>query len=152
MLRVALAGLHLLALGLGLAAVIYRGSALREPIADASLKRAFKFDTMWGIAAVLWIATGLWRLLSEIEKPASYYFHNSFFDLKMSALILILLLEIWPMIALIRWRIQLKKGVAPASVATVAAARRIAMLSHIQALLVVVMVFAAAAMARGFGA
>jgi putative membrane protein len=152
MLRVALAGLHLLALGLGLAAVIYRGSALREAITDASLKRAFKFDTVWGIAAVLWIATGLWRLLGEIEKPTSYYFHNSFFDLKMGALFLILLLEIWPMITLIRWRIQLRKGAAPSSVATVTTARSIAMLSHIQALLVVIMVFAAAAMARGFGA
>jgi putative membrane protein len=151
MLRVILAGLHLLMLGLGISAVLYRGSMLREPFSEYSLTRVFKFDTMWGISAIIWIATGLWRLLGGIEKPTSYYLSNSLFMTKMTALILILLLEIWPMITLIRWRIQLKKGGAPTTVATIEAAKKIAILSHVQALLVVIMIFAAAGMARGFG-
>ncbi len=35
MLRVALAALHLIALGLGLGAVLTRGNALREPVSSA---------------------------------------------------------------------------------------------------------------------
>ena len=70
----------------------------------------------------------------------------------MTFLILILLIEIGPAITLVRWRVALlKKGQPPESVASPQAAKRIAMLSHIQALLVVLMVFAAAGMARGLG-
>lgn len=143
MLRVIVASFHLIALGLGLGAVLTRGNVLREPISASSLKRAFRADTLWGIAAILWIATGLWRLFGGLEKGVPYYLANSFFHAKMTFFILILLIEIWPAITLVRWR----KG----SAATPEAAKRIAMLSHIQALLVVLMVFAAAAMARGLG-
>jgi len=151
MLRVALAGFHLLALGVGLFAVVYRATALRELVTESSLKRAFKFDSLWGIAAGIWIVTGVWRLLASIEKPASYYFGNSLFQSKMGALVLILILEIWPMITLIRWRMQLRKGMAPAAIAAPETVKRIAILSHIQATLIVIMVFAAAGMARGYG-
>jgi len=76
MLRVALAGLHLLALGLGLGAVLFRGTALREPPTAASLTRAFRADTLWGVAAALWIGSGLWRALAGTEKSLQYYLHN----------------------------------------------------------------------------
>src|SRR5215471_16049516 len=149
MLRIVLAALHLLALGIGLFAVVYRGSALREAITESSLKRAFRFDALWGIAAGLWIATGLWRFLGSIEKPMTYYENNSLFRVKMGALLLILLLEVWPMITLIGWRKQMRKAAAPAAIVSVNTAKRVATISHVQALLVVIMVFAAAGMARG---
>jgi putative membrane protein len=152
LLRVIVASFHLIALGLGLGAVLTRGTVLREPITPGSLRRAFRADTLWGIAAILWIATGLWRLFGGLEKGVPYYMHNTFFMAKMTFLILILLIEIGPAVTLVRWRIALlRKGQPPESVATPQAARRIAMLSHVQALLVVLMVFAAAAMARGLG-
>ncbi|MFL6649479.1 MAG: DUF2214 family protein [Sulfurifustis sp.] len=149
MLRVILAALHLLALGLGLGAVIYRGAALREVPDERSMGRAFRADTLWGIAAGLWIVTGLWRYLGQTEKAFTYYNHNYFFLAKMILLAVILLLEIWPMITLIRWRIAMKRG-GSASVVIPGRARLIAGISHVQALLVVLMVFAASAMARGY--
>lgn len=151
MLRVTLAAFHLLALGLGLGAVIYRGAALREVPDVRSMGRAFRADTLWGIAAGLWIVTGLWRYLGQTEKAFSYYNHNYFFIGKMILLVAILLLEVWPMITLIRWRIAMKRG-ASASVVVPGHARFIAIISHAQALLVVLMVFAASAMARGYSA
>lgn len=63
----------------------------------------------------------------------------------MALFVVILLLEIWPMTTLIRWRIQLRRG---ATVDT-AAAPALARISEIQAALVVLMVFVAAALARG---
>jgi putative membrane protein len=150
-LRIVLAALHLIALGLGVGAVRQRAMALREDPTVASLRRAFRADTQWGMAAALWISTGLWRLLAGTEKPTGYYLGNHFFMAKMGLLLLILSLELSPMITLIKWRRAIREGGAPEAVATPAGRKRIATISMIQGLLVVLMVFAAVMMARGLG-
>lgn len=77
MIRIALAVTHLLALGIGLGAIHGRGRALNALAADpGALRRAFAADSWWGIAAVLWIGTGLWRVLAGTEKTPSYYATN----------------------------------------------------------------------------
>jgi len=151
MLRITLAAIHLIALGLGLGAVIARGTALRESPSNAALRRAFRSDTTWGIAAALWIVTGLWRLLAGIEKPMGYYLANPVFHAKIGLFILVLVLEFWPMITLIRWRRTFSAGESAERLMMSGAGRRIAMISHLEALVVVVMVFVAVALARGFG-
>jgi len=151
MLRVVLAAFHLVALGIGLGAVITRGNALREPVTTGSLQRALRADALWGIAFALWLITGLWRLIGETEKTLAYYTHNTLFLTKMALLVLILALEIWPMLTLIQWRRALGRGTLLKEAVTPVTARRIATISHLQALLAVLMVFAAAGMARGFG-
>ncbi len=151
MLRLALAVLHLLALAIGFRAVIARGIALREPVTGDSLRRAFRADSEWGVAALLWISTGLWRYLAGTEKMTNYYNYNELFRTRMALLVLILALEMWPMITLIRWRVALGRGGAPANVVSESRARRIGAISFIQAALVVLMVCAAVGMARGFG-
>lgn len=150
MLQITLAALHLVALGLGLGAVINRGTALREVPDLRSVQRAFRADMIWGIAAILWIGTGLARYLGGIEKGVGYYNANYFFLAKMTLLGVILLLEIWPMVTLIRWRIAIGRGGSPGVVAVPGTGRIIATISHVQALLIVLMVFAAAAIARGY--
>jgi putative membrane protein len=142
------AAVHLLALGIGLGAVWARGRALGGELTDAGLRRVFYADTWWGIAAVLWIATGLTRAFGGLEKGSAYYLHNTFFRIKMTLLVIILLLEIAPMVALIRWRMQLARGVQP----DLRAAKTYARISFIEGGLVVLMVLAATAMARGYGA
>jgi len=151
MLQVTLAILHLLALGLGLGAVLNRGTALREPPTAASLRRVFRADTVWAIAGFLWIATGLVRWFGAIEKPEEYYSANMFFIAKMSLLAVVLILEVGAMVTLIRWRRAAARGESPEAIASPARASQLATLSHVQALLVVLMVLAAVAMARGFG-
>ena len=154
-LRLVLAWLHLLALGIGLWSVLVRGQALKEAVRGGSrgeaLRRAFSADAHWGAAAGLWIVTGLWRLFAETEKSIGYYMTNHAFFAKMGFLALILVLEVWPMLTLIRWRVAMRKG-ATAEAVPPATANRIATISYVQALLVVAMVFAAVAMARGAGA
>ena len=151
MLRITLAALHLIALGLGLGAVIARGTALRESPSNAALRRAFRSDTTWGFAALLWIVTGVWRLVEGIEKPTSYYLANPVFHAKMGLFLAILLLEIWPMLTLMRWRRTFSAGESAERLMTRGSGKRIATISHIEALLVVAMVFVAVALARGFG-
>jgi len=152
MLRITLAALHLMALAVGFGAVLGRGASLRKPASDEALRRAFHFDAQWGVAAALWIGTGLWRYLGETEKSTAYYNGNHLFLTKMGLLALILVLEAWPMVTLIRWRRAVGRGTAPDAVAPAGTARRLAAISFVQAGLVVVMVFLAAGMARGFGA
>ena len=106
------AALHLLALGIGLGAVWSRGRALQGTLDANGLKRVFYADSWWGIAAIVWIATGLVRAFGGLEKGSTYYLNNSFFRVKMTLLILILILEIVPMVGLIRWRVAVRRGVA----------------------------------------
>ena len=152
MLRITLAVLHLLALGIGLWAVLARGRALRERLDVAALRRAFDADAHWGLAAALWIGTGLWRYLGETEKTTAYYNGNHLFLAKMGILVLILVLEVWPMVTLVRWRVALGRSEASVAAVDPAAARRIAAISYVQGVLVVLMVIAASSMARGYGA
>src|SRR5919206_2160505 len=100
MLRLTLAWLHLLALGVGLGAVWARARSLRGPLDAAALRRAFVADAWWGVAAGLWLATGLWRLLAGTEKATGYYLTNHVFFAKMGMFVLVLLLEVWPMATL----------------------------------------------------
>jgi len=146
-LRWILASLHLLALGIGLGAVCVRAMALRRPDANG-LRRAFAADTAWGLAAGLWIATGAARAFGGLEKGSDYYLGSTAFQVKMALLLAILVLEVAPMVTLVRWRIQLKRGAE----IDLRRAPLLARISLVQAVLVVCMVFAATAMARGMGA
>ena len=152
--RLTLAWLHLVAFGIGLGAIWVRASALRtRPLDRPALRRAFAADGAWGVAALLWLATGLWRWFGSTEKSAGYYVRNSVFHAKLGLFLLILILEIWPMITLIRWRLAVgrsEKGGAAWS-APEETAGRVAALSTAQAVIVLLMVLAATAMARGYG-
>ena len=153
MLRLTLAALHLLALGIGLGAVWSRARTLAGPLDQAAFRRAFAADAWWGVAAIVWIATGLWRVFGGLEKAPGYYWGNHVFLGKMGMLGLVLLLEIFPAITLVRWRMTIRRGAGGALVpGATPVARRIAGVSYVQALLIVVMVGLAVAMARGYGA
>jgi uncharacterized membrane protein len=147
--RLALAWLHLLALGIGLAGVWARARALRDSLRDpedrGALRRAFVADAWWGIAALLWLGTGLWRLIGGTEKATGYYMANRAFHVKLGLFLLVGALEVWPMMTLMRWRAK-KAPPNPRD------AGRIEIVSYVQCGLVVLIVLAAAAMARGYAA
>jgi putative membrane protein len=148
--RITLAVIHLLALGVGLGAIYARARTLNRTTADA-LSRAFAADSWWGVAALLWIITGLWRAIAGVEKTPSYYWHNHMFYAKMGFLLIVLALEVWPAATLIRWRVASKLGTLPAPDALARTGKRIARISDVQTALVVAMVVAAVMMARGYG-
>lgn len=141
------AWLHLLGLGIGLGAVWARARALRGPLDTAGLRRVFHADGWWGVAAAVWIGTGLVRVLGGLEKGMEYYLQSHVFWLKMALLLVVLVLEIGPAVTLARWRVQLAKGTQPDT----ARAARFARISYVQLVLVLLMVLAATAMARGMG-
>ena len=147
-LRWLVAAAHLLALGIGLGAVWGRSRALRGTVLDTvAIRRALAADAWWGVAALLWLGTGIWRAFGGLEKGSQYYLRSDAFLAKMGLLGVILLLELWPMATLVRWRMQRQRGELP----DLSRAAAFARISEIQALLVILMVFAATAMARGLG-
>ena len=153
MLRIALAVLHLLALGVGLGAIYARARSLNGLAGSPdAVRRVFVADAWWGIAALLWIGTGLWRALAGTEKPWGYYWSNHVFLAKMGLLLLVLLLELVPMITLIGWRRATAAGTRPEARALAPRARLLARISDVQTLLVIAIVVAAVTMARGYGA
>ncbi len=142
-----LATLHILTFGIGLYAIWSRANALKK-LKDASgLNEVFKADSLWGLAALLWIATGLWRAFGGLEKGSHYYLHSKTFIAKMVLFLLVFIIEIKPMLTLIQWRIKKRKN-EPIDFSS---ARLLARLSHIELGLVAIIVFLATAMARGLG-
>jgi putative membrane protein len=141
------AWMHLLGLGIGLGAVWARARALRGPLDAAGLRRVFHADGWWGAAGVIWIGTGLVRMIGGLEKGMEYYLQNHVFWGKMTLLLVLILLEIGPAVTLVRWRRQLAKGTQPDT----SLAGRFARISYAQVVLVLLMVLAATAMARGVG-
>lgn len=157
MLRLSLAVLHLLALGIGMGAVYGRARALAlVGTAPDALRRAAIADAWWGVAALLWVSTGLWRALAGTEKVSGYYWSNHVFYAKMGLFVAVGLLEVWPMLTMMRWRRGLGADGGAALVAGDAGlartARRVARVSDVQLLLLVGIVVAAVMMARGYGA
>jgi putative membrane protein len=139
--------LHVIALAIGLPAVFLRGRALKGRLDADGLRRLFAADTAWGLAALLWLVTGLLRAFAGLEKGTAFYLASPLFWLKMALFVAIVALELWPMATFIRWRSEQKRGMAPDT----SRAATFFRLSHVQLALVVLMVFVASFMARGFG-
>ncbi|PWE46379.1 DUF2214 domain-containing protein [Pseudomonas prosekii] len=141
-----LAAIHLLAFALGLWGVLVRGCAFsRLAAGTAQVRNVLVADNVWGISAIVLLITGLMRAFGGFEKGTDYYLQQPLFHLKMTLFVIILLLELMPMITLIKWRIALGRG---ASI-DLGRAKLFARISHMEALLMMLMVIAATGMARG---
>lgn len=138
-----LSTLHLLALAIGLPGVFMRGRALRAGAVD----RVLAADNLWGIAAVLWLVTGLTRAFGSFEKGSGFYLNSGTFLVKMGLFAVVLLLELWPMVTFIKWRICRARGL-PIDASRLAALARV---NDLELAIVVAMPFVASMMARGIG-
>jgi putative membrane protein len=149
-LRASLSALHILALAIGFGAVFARGRRLRDlsrsPEDAGALSRLFQADNLWGLAALLWIATGLARVFGRLEKMPDFYLRNGFFWVKMALFLLVLALEILPMVTFIRWRVARSRGGAPVAGANLP---RLIALNDAEVAIILLIPFAAALMARG---
>lgn len=139
-----LSAIHVLTLALGLGAVFLRGRALGGPLDDAGWRRLLAADNAWGLAAGLWIASGLARVFFGGKEPG-FYWHNGFFWVKLGLFGLVFALELAPMITFIRVR-SARKHHTPLPRFSVEIYRRI---NSVELALVVTIVFVAAFMARG---
>jgi putative membrane protein len=139
-----LSSVHVLTLALGFGALFIRGRALAGPLDEAGWQGLLAADSVWGVAAGLWIASGLGRVFFGGKEP-SFYWHNGFFWVKLALFALVFMLELTPMMTFIRVRLARRRNTALPRF-SVEAYRRI---NSTEFGLVVVIVFVAALMARG---
>ena len=147
MISAIVSALHLLALAIGLPAVFLRGRGLKGRLDTEGLRRLLAADNAWGIAALVWVVTGLLRAFGGLEKGTEFYLRSPLFWIKMALFLVVLVLEVQPMLTFIRWRSQLRNDLP----VDTSSARRLYTINHIELAIVVVMVFVASFMARGFG-
>lgn len=139
---------HLLALAIGLPSVVLRGRALKRlQTSPAETGAVLAADNVWGLAALLWIGTGLARVFGGFEKGSTFYLNSGAFWLKMALLAGVFLLELWPMATFIRWRIREAKGLPIDTSSSVALWR----VNALEVGLTLAMPFVASLMARGLG-
>jgi len=139
-----LSAIHMLTLALGLGAIFARGRALAMPLDDAGWKRLLAADNAWGVAALLWIASGFARVFFGGKQP-DFYWRNGFFWLKLGLFGLVFVLEQAPMSTFIRVRMARRRG-APLPQFPIQVYRHI---NRIELALIVTIVVVAAFMARG---
>jgi uncharacterized membrane protein len=65
-----LSAIHMLTLALGLGGIFARGRAMSRPLDEDGWKRLLAADSVWGVAALLWIASGLGRVFFGGKEPA----------------------------------------------------------------------------------
>lgn len=149
------AALHYLALGIGMGGLFMRGLYLKQIALKhagekpSALSKVFIADNLWGLAALLWVATGLLRFLHGYEKPTEWYLYNHAFWLKMGLFLLLFALEMFPMVKLIQFRMQRRKSeqFMPAAGALAPLVR----VNRIEFALLLVIPIVASLMARGIG-
>jgi putative membrane protein len=138
-----LSAIHVLTLALGVGGLFARGRAMSRPLDEEGWKRLLAADTVWGVAALLWIASGFGRVFFGGRTP-EFYWRNGFFWVKLALFGLVFALELAPMIMFIRVR-QARRKHAELPRYPIDLYRRI---NAVELALVVVIVFVAAFMAR----
>ena len=138
---------HLLAFTL-VACVAYEFLAFRKVLTVEEARRIQRVDLVYGISAGLLLIVGLLRVFL-FEKGVNFYIHNPFFWVKIAAFALVALMSIDPTLRFIRWNRTLKEGQPPEI--SEAEFKRTRFLLHLELTGIVIILLAAAMMARGIG-
>ncbi|MFC5607104.1 DUF2214 family protein [Variovorax soli] len=143
-----LAYVHLLAI-LTMVVFISSEAALCrvEWINKAVVERLARVDAIYGMAALVVLATGIARTVWGVKGPA-WYWTNPLLHVKLTLFIIVGLMSIVPTMTYLRWRKQLRAGGALPADAEVRKTRKLVMIqAHILVLIPLFAVF----LARGFG-
>ena len=138
---------HLLAFTLT-ACIVYEFIAYRKNMSNAEMRRIQRVDLAYGISAGLLLIVGVLRVFF-FEKGPNFYMNNPFFWVKMNAFLVMGLLSIDPTIRYIRWNRALRQDIVPEI--SEPEYRRTRLLLWLEVIGIVVVLLAAALMARGIG-
>lgn len=143
-----LSALHFV-LAFGLVAILAAQTALLRPgMSSSSLRLAANLDRGYGAAALLLLGAGFARVFFG-AKAASFYLSNPVFWAKLGVFAAVALLSIPPTVRLIRWSSEARAQ--PAFLPRDEQVRGVQRWLLAEALVLVVIPFLAAAMARGVG-
>ena len=143
-----MAFLHHLAAFMVVSCLVAEIVLFKPPLSVAQARRIQRTDNLFGISAGVLLVVGLLRVI-YFEKGAGYYFHDAFFLTKFIAFILAGLISIYPTVLFLSWSKALKQGIAPDMPASQIRRARLCLMWESTA--IVVILFCAPFMARGFG-
>ena len=142
MLELSVRYLHFMGILVLVSMLVVEHLLLKGELLAEELRRLARVDTIYGISALVVLATGLtmWLL---VGKPAEFYTANPVFHAKVTLFILLALLSIYPTLFLSRHRRRTS--------ASVSVPRLIPVLLRIELFGIIVIPLLAVLMARGVG-
>ena len=143
-----LAYLHLLAILTMVVFISSEAALCRVQWLNAAVvERLAKVDLVYGIAAIMVLATGVARTVWGV-KGTSWYWTNPLLHVKLTLFIVVGLISIFPTMTYFRWRKTLRTTGSLPVEADIRKTRKLVMVqAHLIALIPLVAVF----LARGFG-
>ncbi|MCU4121685.1 DUF2214 family protein [Variovorax sp. N23] len=143
-----LAYLHLLAILTMVVFISSEAALCRVQWLNAAVvERLAKVDRVYGIAAIMVLATGVARTVWGV-KGTSWYWTNPLLHVKLTLFIIVGVISIFPTMTYFRWRKALRATGALPTEADIQKTRKLVMVqAHLIALIPLVAVF----LARGFG-
>ena len=121
---------------------------VRSALTVESARRIVRFDTAYGLSAIVLVTVGLLRVF-HFEKGAAYYFHSAPFLAKLTLFAVVGLLSIYPTREFLSWRKALRQGQVPmVDAGRLLAIRRVI---HWELAFVALILLLAALAARGIG-
>ena len=121
---------------------------LRPPLTVEQARRLLRIDLVFGLAAAALLVVGMLRV-QFFEKGPTYYWHDTFFLIKLGAFLLAAFVSIYPTVSYLSWRRDLRAGRPPEIPAPRLRRLRMCLMWELTAILVILA--CAAWMARGFG-
>jgi putative membrane protein len=130
------------------AALAVEVALFKPPLTLVQARRLVRTDNLYGASAAVVLVVGMLRV-AFFEKGPAYYWHDAFFLIKFAAFVVAALISIYPTVIFLSWNRGLKSGAAPEVSAE--QTRRVRMCLMLELTAIVVILFCAALMARGFG-
>jgi putative membrane protein len=143
-----MAFIHHLAAFTLFASILFEHLTFKRDLTLAAAKRLLVVDAVYGVSAVTVLIVGFVRAL-HFEKGWDYYSANTFFWIKLGAFAIAALLSIYPTLTFLSWRKSLRQNILPPI--PEAAFKRITWMLKLEMLCLLIILFAAAMMARGIG-
>ncbi len=117
-------------------------------IDQKTARKILVFDSLYGIAALLLLTTGLLKFFLY-GKGSAYYIHNYIMWIKLALFAIVGLLSIYPTVYFLKWRKILKRG--EEMVISEKAYKNISLLIHLELAIAILIPLLATLLARGFG-
>lgn len=116
---------------------------IKPQLTPAEVRRIFRVDAVYGIAATVLLIVGLTLWLGDVGKPAEFYTRNGIFHAKLTLFILVGILSVWPTV------FYLKN--AKSSQEQVVVPKSVVMMIRLELLLLLIIPLLAGLMAKGVG-
>jgi len=141
--------LHYIGIMVLMGSLISEHLLLKPQMTNGQIKSLALTDLVYGLAALLVLATGLLRWF-VYGKGSDYYLTNPVFHAKLTLFVILALLSIFPTLKFLKWRKQVNNGHEPdLNERTV---KRLLMYIRIELLIVAIIPLLAVMLARGIGA